>query len=154
MTFLCAVMLGIHHDAELCEVEAVVAVAVVLPEARLHVRRAQPAENRVRFIHVHKVLYRILLRVRYRSIVNHIYPCLLLYNLCIYRTIALKIDPVPHGQHDTVVEGLRWHSQSETIFQVQNHSTADLRCIQCHVNPVTLNAHYQKTTHRSSFCGL
>ena len=55
ITFLCAVMLGIHHDAELGEVEAVVAVAVVLPEARLHVRRAQPADSRVRFIHVHKV---------------------------------------------------------------------------------------------------
>ena len=36
-------MLGIHHDAELGEVEAVVAVAVVLPEACLHVGCAQPA---------------------------------------------------------------------------------------------------------------
>ena len=43
-------MLGVHHDAELGEVEAVVAVAVVLPEARLHVRRAQPADSRVRFL--------------------------------------------------------------------------------------------------------
>ena len=41
--YLCAVMLGIHHDAELGEVEAVVAVAVVLPEACLHVGCAQPA---------------------------------------------------------------------------------------------------------------
>ena len=30
-------MLGVHHDAELGKAEAVVAVAVVLPETRLHV---------------------------------------------------------------------------------------------------------------------
>ena len=35
-------VLRVHHGAELDEVEAVVAVAVVLPKARLDVRRAQP----------------------------------------------------------------------------------------------------------------
>ena len=40
--YLCAVVLRVHHGAELDEVEAVVAVAVVLPKARLDVRRAQP----------------------------------------------------------------------------------------------------------------
>ena len=43
--YLCAVVLGVHHDAELGEVESVVAVAVVLSETRVHVARAQPAND-------------------------------------------------------------------------------------------------------------